>query len=148
MASPTQAMFAVSQEEASRGPFSVDIAYSVGSHARRAHGRFDPASSAIEGAKHILSMTPAWVQATSTTRGPLLSFSGILAWRHGMNEIRYGFDDVLDHTFPFSPATAISGLGHDDPSWIPLPPGHYSVTVEIAFKDGTTMRRTTPLPTL
>lgn len=121
---------------AKEGPTRIDVSYRFWGLRRSASLTFDAYEDGNRSLKNILEGTPQWVAFREYDGRLLVYFTGMLAFKPAIDEIRWGVDgEGLERTVQFARSSEL-GIESTDELYTAVPHGTRQVRVQIRWKDG------------
>jgi len=130
-----------------RGRTPIQVRYRTLSGANRGpfEAIFDPDAEGVASVRKILSDVPDWISFRLFAGRRLCYFTTLVSYKYALRSIRYGIDnEPRTRTVRFA-ARATPGIDNDDELYIDLPSDASSVTVELQFRDGTSLEKRFPV---
>lgn len=130
-----------------RGRTPIQVRYRTLSGANRGpfEAIFDPDAEGVASVRKILGDVPDWISFRLFAGRRLCYFTTLVSYKYALRSIRYGIDnEPRTRTVRFATRNS-PGIDSDDELFIDLPSDASSVTVEIVFRDGTSLEKRFPV---
>lgn len=124
-----------------RGKVPFQVRYTTLDGAQRGpyEAVFDSTAEAVSSVKRMLGDIPEWIAFGSYSGRKSCYFSTLLTFKYALTAIRYGIDTAVpDRTVRFVPSD-VPGIHNDDQIYIQLPDDASYVTIELVFRDATSL---------